>query len=51
MNALIGLHNGIFNRLEALAPSVLPTLARFVFAAVLFLYYWNSAVLKLGCLA
>ncbi|MCR9126016.1 MAG: DoxX family protein [Rhodobacteraceae bacterium] len=27
---------------------VLPTLARFVFAAVLLLYFWNSAMTKLG---
>ncbi len=48
MNALISLHHSIFARIEALAPAVLPTLARFIFAAVLLIYYWNSAVTKLG---
>lgn len=28
--------------------AILPTLARFAFAAVLFVYFWNSAVTKLG---
>lgn len=31
-----------------LAPTLMPTLARLVFAGVLFLYYWNSALTKLG---
>ncbi|MDJ0631237.1 MAG: DoxX family protein [Rhodobacter sp.] len=48
MNALISLHNSIFAALERLAPAVLPTLARFVFIAVLFVYYWNSGLTKLG---
>ena len=48
MNALIRLHNGLFDHIEKLAPTVMPTLARFLFAAVLFLYYWNSAITKLG---
>ncbi len=48
MNALISLHNSLFAPLERLAPAVLPTLARFVFIAVLFVYYWNSGLTKLG---
>lgn len=48
MTALIRLHNGIFAELERLSPAVMPTLARFIFASVLFLYYWNSALTKLG---
>lgn len=48
MNALITLHTAVFDRIERLEPAILPTLARFIFAAVLFIYYWNSAVLKLG---
>jgi len=34
--------------LEPLAVPVLSTLARFFFAAVLLVYYWNSASLKVG---
>lgn len=30
-----------------LAPALMPTLARLVFAGVLFVYYWNSALTKL----
>lgn len=48
MNMLSRLHHAIFDPIERLTPEVLSTLARFIFAAVLFLYYWNSAVLKLG---
>lgn len=47
MNALISLHNSVFSRLER-ADWIAPTLARFVFAAVLFMYYWNSGLTKLG---
>ncbi|WP_040671884.1 DoxX family protein [Rhodobacter ferrooxidans] len=35
-------------RLALLAPVVLPTLARLVFAAVLARYFWNSAATKLA---
>jgi putative oxidoreductase len=34
--------------LDRMAPLVLPTLARFVFAAVLLVYFWGSALTKLG---
>ncbi len=34
--------------LDRMAPIVLPTLARFVFAAVLLVYFWGSALTKLG---
>lgn len=47
MNALISLHNTVFSRLER-ADWVLPHMARFVFAAVLLVYYWNSGLTKLG---
>lgn len=47
MNTLISIHNSVFSRLERL-DWLLPTLARFLFAAVLLIYYWNSAVTKLG---
>ncbi len=48
MNALISLHNGLFRQVEKLSPFLLPTLARLVFAAVLLMYYWNSAMTKIG---
>lgn len=48
MNALISLHHAVFSRLETLAPVILPTLARLIFAGVLFLYFWNSGLTKLG---
>lgn len=49
MNALISLHNDLFGKLETkLASWVLPTLARFTFAATLLIYFWNSARLKIG---
>ncbi|MEM8978862.1 MAG: DoxX family membrane protein [Pseudomonadota bacterium] len=47
MNALIRLHNAIFDRLTPLSDAVLPTLARFAFAAVLFMYFWNSGLTKI----
>ncbi len=47
MNTLITLHNSIFSRLDR-QDWMLPTLARFVFFATLFVYFWNSAKLKLG---
>ena len=44
MKALITLHNHVFDALErGLGNWFLPTLARFSFAAVLLVYYWNSA--------
>lgn len=49
MTALISLHNAFFEKLEAaLGPWLLPTLARFTFAATLLVYFWNSAMTKLG---
>lgn len=47
MNALISIHNAIFARVER-QDWFLPTLARFLFAAVLFMYFWNSGLTKLG---
>lgn len=48
MNTLISLHNRAATGLTHIADWVTPTLARFVFAAVLFSYYWSSATTKLG---
>ncbi|SFT61666.1 DoxX family membrane protein [Sedimentitalea nanhaiensis] len=48
MNALISLHNALFDWLDRLSGAILPTLARFTFAAVLLVYFWKSAVTKMG---
>lgn len=42
------LHDAIFLNLERITVPVMTTLARFLFVAVLLLYYWNSGVTKLG---
>ena len=48
MTALISLHNNTLGRLNALSGWLTPTLARAVFAATLLIYYWNSALTKVG---
>ena len=49
MHALIALYDRIFGALEThIAPALLPTLARFLFVASLFLYYWNAGLTKTG---
>lgn len=48
MTALISLHNNTLGRLEVTSAWLTPTLARLVFAATLLVYYWNSAMTKLG---
>lgn len=47
MNALISLHNSVFGRLER-ADWLLPSVARFLFAAIFLFYYWVSGLTKLG---
>ncbi len=47
MTALISFHNSILGRLDRSSEMLTPTLARLVFAAVLLVYYWNSAMLKI----
>lgn len=47
MKALIFLHNHAASSASSLAPVVLPTLARLVFAGVLLMYFWSSAQTKL----
>lgn len=47
MYALISLHNAVFGWLER-ADWLLPTLARFLFAALFLLYFWVSGLTKLG---
>lgn len=48
MNMLISLHNRASDELTRSADWVTPTVARLLFAAVLFSYYWSSAKTKLG---
>jgi putative oxidoreductase len=48
MKRLISFHNDIGAGLGARAGVVLPSLSRFLFAAVLLGYFWNSARTKLG---
>lgn len=48
MPSLRCLHDRIFVTLERAEPWLLPLLARFVFAATLLVYYWSSALTKLG---
>jgi putative oxidoreductase len=49
MNALLNLYNKPLEAISGkLEPWLLPTLARFTFVAVLFMYFWGSATLKLG---
>lgn len=49
MTRLISLHDHIFQTLErAMAPWLVPSLARLIFAGTLFVYYWRSAQTKLG---
>lgn len=47
MNALVSLHNAVFGHLERI-DWLLPTLARLIFAATLLMYFWVSALTKLG---
>lgn len=48
IRTLSSLHGMVFGALERLTVPVMTTLARFLFAAVLLFYYWNSALTKLG---
>ncbi len=48
MTALISLHNALFDWLDRMSGAILPTLARFTFASVMLVYFWKSAVTKLG---
>lgn len=48
IRALTSLHASVFGSLERLTTPVMTTLARFIFAATLLVYYWNSGLTKLG---
>ena len=45
---MIDLYTRMARQLDHLAPAALPLIARLIFAAVLFGYFWTSAVTKLG---
>jgi len=47
MKALISAHNALFAPVDDRAMTIIATLARVVFFAVLFFYFWNSAVSKI----
>ncbi len=48
MERLISIHNDLFSAIERHMSWVLPLLARFLFAAILLQYFWNSGLTKLG---
>jgi putative oxidoreductase len=49
MTALVTFHDRLFDRIDgAVSALVLPTAARLVFAGVLLVYFWASAMTKLG---
>ena len=47
MHAVVSIYQTQADRLDRSADLILPTLARLVFVAVLLIYYWNSAGLKI----
>lgn len=47
MHALVSTYNSLTGKADDLSGFLVPTLARLVFAAVLLVYYWNSAGLKI----
>ncbi len=48
MNRLISLHNALFGAVDRLGSAALGMLMRLVFVATLLMYFWNSALTKLG---
>lgn len=48
MYALLRLYGSLADLLTRSAPILLPSLARFLFAAILFVYFWKSGLTKLG---
>ena len=47
MTALISTYNTMMKKVDHTSGWLTPTLARVIFIAVLFFYYWNSATLKI----
>ena len=48
MTLLVSLYTTVFDLIERIGEWLLPLGARFVFAATLLVYYWNSGLTKLG---
>jgi putative oxidoreductase len=48
MDRLAFLHDSLFSPIERHLDGLVPLLARFVFAATLLMYFWSSALTKLG---
>ena len=48
IRTLTSLHDAVFGLAERATVPLMTTLARFIFAAVLLVYYWNSGLTKLG---
>lgn len=48
MDRLVFLHSSVFSTIERSLSGLVPLLARFVFAATLLVYFWSSAMTKLG---
>ena len=48
MTLLISVYTVVFDLIERIGDRLLPLIARFVFAATLLIYYWNSGMTKLG---
>lgn len=48
MDRLAFLHNSFFSGIDRSMSGLVPLLARFVFAATLLMYFWGSAMTKLG---
>ncbi|MGJ8604338.1 MAG: DoxX family protein [Marivita sp.] len=48
MDRIAFLHSSVFSSVERSMDGLLPLLARFVFAATLLMYFWGSAMTKLG---
>jgi len=48
IRGLTNLHDAIFSGIEGLTVPLMTTLARFLFAAILLMYFWNSGLTKLG---
>ncbi|MBT8152956.1 DoxX family protein [Epibacterium ulvae] len=48
MTSLLSLHDSLVAWVDKIGDQLTPLLARFIFAATLTLYYWNSGLTKLG---
>ncbi len=48
MNTILNLHDRLAHSLNNIASEILPLLARLIFASTLMLFFWRSAMTKLG---